>query len=96
VADQYPQKHVQTISLSILKSFEKLKIQPKLCSPLYISSRTDAGVHALHNTANIDLDYEPSKINYSSNHDPKVDQDFCEQFSSELNENLRKNDDLIK
>ena len=84
VAAQKNQANVDTVYSVLSRAFDSLKAKPKISTPLSISSRTDAGVHAFHNTAHIDMDFQPDLALYKYPFDKKADEAHCFNITKEL------------
>ena len=96
MAEQANQLKTKTVHSEITKSFNSLEKKPSFATQLYISSRTDKGVHALHNTGNVVLDFDVEETNYKFPFDKVQHQKFCDKLKDDLNEILVKNDESIR
>ena len=96
VAEQRNQPHIETVFSCLTKALELLKEKPVLPSILSISSRTDAGVHALHNTAHIDIDFDYKSLSYKYPFNYHEDEKHCSQLISEINNILVNQNHLIR
>ena len=65
-----------------------------LKSNIYISSRTDAGVHAIGNTAHFDLDLKEAFIN--ENPYFQGSNQICDLIKNELNQHMLENGHSIR
>ncbi len=96
VAEQANQLKVKTVHSEITKSLNSLENKPSIATRLHISSRTDKGVHALHNTGNLVLDFDVDQKNYKFPFDKIEHQKFCDKLKDDLNGILVKNQESIR
>ena len=80
----------------ITKSTNELDKKPSFLSQLYISSRTDRGVHAIHNTGNVELDFDVEQKKYKFPFDKFAHQEFCNKLTQNLNRILIRNEEEIR
>ena len=96
VAEQANQANIKTVHSQIIKSLNSLEKKPLFASSFYISSRTDRGVHALHNTGNVDLEFDENQKTYKFPFNKIMHQEFCDKLSDNLNGILVKNEEAIR